>query len=579
MTTESGQPGRSPSAGRRTTRAVVAAAAAAVAVISPLRAQDPPAPGAIQERIRVRFESMAESVPGNVGPLRAAGERLHASTALSAFYEGRTFRPAWIGEGGRVPSRATELVRALRGATGHGLRPADYRVPEIDSALAAHREAGGSASVRERAELDLLLTDAFLTYGAHLLSGRIDPRSIDPLWTATGREAVLGAVLQRALEGDSVGPALEGLAPSQREYRILRRTLAEYRAVAETGGWPEVPPGPTLREGDGGERVAALWRRLAASGDLSEEVAESTAEAERFDTELASAVRRFQRRHGLEPDALVGDSTVAALNVPVERRVDQIETNMERWRWMPEQLGERHVRVNIANFEAEVVEGDSTVLAMRAIVGRHYRQTPVFSDTMRYVVLNPSWSVPTSIAVRDILPQVKKSVSYLSKQNMRVFRGWGAEAGPVDPGTIDWASLGRGDFPYRFVQRPGPMNALGQVKFMFPNRFAVYLHDTPARGLFAQNVRSFSSGCIRLERPTELLEYLFRESDRWTPEALRKALENPREQTVSLPEQVPVHLQYWTAWAEEDGTVHFRRDIYGRDARLEKALEAPPPGS
>lgn len=536
---------------------------------------------AARERIRTRLESHAPGSAETSPALTVGGERLLASTALPAFYEGRVHRPAWIGPDGRPLPRARRLLEALRRADRHGLRPEDYHAPEIDSLLARMETARppGADAGRIPAEIDLLLTDAFLIYGAHLLAGRVDPRTIDPLWTATGRGADLPALLERAVSEDRVVQALEGLAPGQPEYAVLQQALQEYRRLASSGGWTTLGPGPALRPGDEGERVLALRHRLSASGDLAGDAAAAGGAGERFDDALADAVRRFQDRHGLEADAVVGDSTRAALNVPVERRIRQIELNLERWRWLPAELGRRHVRVNIANFRMEVRESDSTALEMRAIVGRHYRQTPVFSDTMRYVVVNPSWNVPHSIAVNDILPQVRKSPSYLSQQGMQVFRGWGGESSAVDPATVDWQSLGPKNFPYRFVQRPGPQNALGQVKFMFPNRFAVYLHDTPARGLFARSVRTFSSGCIRLERPLELLDYLFRDSEQWTPTTLRAALDGRSERTIRLPGPVPVHLQYWTAWAEDGQTVHFRRDIYGRDGRLAEAFGAPPPGT
>lgn len=558
--------------------ATLAAALAVGPVAEPLSAQPAGSDDAVRERIRVRLESHVPGPAGVPSSLMVGGERLLASSALPAFYEARVYRPAWIGSDGRPLPRARRLLEAVRRADEHGLRPGDYHAPEIDSLLSRVSRVRGADTVDARllAELDFLLTDAFLIYGSHLLAGRVDPRTIDSMWTATGRGADLAELLRRALAGDRVVEALESLAPDQREYALLQQLLQEYRRAA-TGGWPTVEPGPSLRVGAEGPGVASLTRRLAASGDLPGRAA--TGDTARFDEPVAEAVRRFQRRHGLEPDAVVGDSTRAAMNVPVERRIEQIELNLERWRWLPADLGRRHVRVNIANFEMEVREGDSTVVEMRAIVGRHYRQTPVFSDTMRYVVLNPSWNVPHTIAVNDILPQVKKGPSYLAQQGMQIFRGWDGEAAAIDPATVDWTALGPKSFPYRFVQRPGPLNALGQVKFMFPNRFSVYLHDTPSRGLFAQNVRTFSSGCIRLERPLELLDHLFRDSPQWTPAALRSALDTKREQTIRLPDLVPVHLQYWTAWAEDDGTIHFRRDIYGRDARLEKALEAPPPGS
>jgi len=565
----------------------LAVLATAAAPAPPAPAQEPSVTERLQRRIRLHLEEVARADFASAEePLRANGGRLYAARAMRRFYEERLYLPAWIDARGEVRRRARALLRGIDSADEHGLRPADYHAAQIDSLLVELRKsargtnpAGAEATDRLLTEIDLLLTDAFLSYGAHLVSGRVDPRSIDPLWTVNGRGTDMAAVLRRTLEeGRPPDEALARLAPEHEEYGLLRKALAEHRSVAEAGGWPTVPEGGTLHPGDSGDRVPVLRRRLAASGDLSAEAAAETADSAVFGPRLEEAVRRFQRRHGLTPDGLVGRETLAALNVPARRRAEQIRLNLERWRWLPSEFAYRHLRVNIADFEMQAVEGDSTVLSMRTVVGRDYRQTPVFSDTMRYVVVNPSWSVPRSIAESDILPRLRESTSYLREQDMVVYSGWEADASRVDPATVDWASLSADSFPYRFVQRPGPANALGRVKFMFPNQFSVYIHDSPSRGLFGRSVRSFSSGCIRVERPLELLDYVFRGSDRWTPDSLRAVLDAGRERTIPIPRELPVHIEYWTAWVARDGTVHFRPDVYGRDRRLEPALAAGPPG-
>ena len=570
---------------------VAAAAAVAASAAPPAAAQDRAVTERLQERIRLRVEGEPGSAAARDSTLRSDGRRIQAARSLRRFYGERVHLPAWVGADGRVLPRAREALAGLRSAREHGLPPDDYHAARIESLLSeldAGREGAGARfpdaatdrRLRLLAELDLLLTDAFLTYGSHLVSGRVDPRSIDPLWTVNGRERDMAALLGRTLEaGRSPRAVLADLAPRHPGYARLQRALTAYRRLASAGGWPTVPEGPALRAGEAGPRVAALRRRLAASGELSADDGGNDAVSDTvFDDPLDAAVRSFQRRHGLEADGIVGEGTLGALNVPAGSRVSQIERNLERWRWLPAELGETHLRVNIADFGLEVVEGDSTVLSMRAVVGRDYRQTPVFSDTMRYVVLNPTWNVPRSIAGRDILPRLKESISYLEEQGMVVYRGWSPDAPPVDPSTVDWSRLSADSLPYRFVQRPGPLNALGRVKFMFPNQFAVYIHDSPARSLFGRSVRSFSSGCIRVERPLELLDYVLRGREEWSPAKLRGALETGREQTIRLPRELPVHIEYWTAWAGEDGAVHFRPDVYGRDARLASALEAAPPG-
>ncbi len=250
--------------------------------------------------------------------------------------------------------------------------------------------------------------------------------------------------------------------------------------------------------------------------------------------------------------------------------------NLERWRWLPQNLGYPNIQINIANFELDVNEDETSVLDMRVIVGKTYRRTPVFSDNMTYLVLCPHWNVPDNIAAQDILPDVKKDPDYLSRLGFKILRGWGADMEIVDPVTINWAELNAKDLNFRFRQDPGPLNALGQIKFMFPNRFNVYLHDTPTRGLFAKTARDFSSGCIRIEKPIELAEYLLKDDSLWTRDTILQNIKKNVEQTVKLPKPIPVHILYWTAWVSPDGAVNFRNDIYQRDNALLEALKENP---
>jgi murein L,D-transpeptidase YcbB/YkuD len=296
-----------------------------------------------------------------------------------------------------------------------------------------------------------------------------------------------------------------------------------------------------------------------------------------FDEALEQALKRFQTRYGLTADGVLDTTTRAELNVSADRRVEQLEVNLERWRWLPQDLGRRHIIVNIPAFELEVVEKDAVVLAMRVVVGRPYQHTPVFSETMRYLVLNPYWEVPHDIAVQDVLPHIKRDFSYLSQQQMQMYKGWGPAAQVIDPATVNWSAITPASFPFRLSQDPGPVNALGRIKFMFLNKFNVYLHDTPARPLFDEAQRDFSHGCIRIQKPLELALYLLRKDPKWNRDALLRALNEVKDRSLPLPEPIPIHLLYWTAWADENGTIEFRRDIYGQDAPLLAALRAPSP--
>ena len=506
-------------------------------------------------------------------PLRmqVRGETIHASTVLPRFYEMRTYQPAWT-DGGRPLDQAVELVAAVKSVETDGMKPAHYHMALLESLLKeaiSRSEAKDPPDPTLSADLDILCTDAFLLCASHLLAGRVDPASFDAQWHANRRGVDLAAALKNALDSNRVGKVLEELVPPYKGYRGIKKALSDYRSIAIKGGWVAVPAGPSIKKGQSGERIALLRSRLAAEGFINQnvDIVENT-----FDEPLESAVITFQQRHGLDPDGVVGPATLAELNVPARDRARQIEINLERWRWLPQDLGQRHIIINIAAFELDVVENENTALNMRIVVGKEYRRTPVFSDTMRYLVLSPYWNVPPSIAKKDKLPLIQKDPNYLEQQHMHVFPGWGANGREVDPKTINWSSITANGLSYRFRQDPGPWNALGGIKFMFPNKYNVYLHDTPSKELFNKTKRTFSSGCIRIQKPLELAEYLLRGDQTWTREKIMAAIEKRVEQTVRLPAPISVHLLYWTVAANEDGSLSFYKDIYGRDTLLDEAL-------
>lgn len=576
----------------RPVRIAAAAAALALTAGSGVRAQAPrpadaarAAAGPVQEKLRERIEAAGAPARLSVG-----STEIEAITALPLFYERRGYVPAWSDEAGPLPA-LDSLLAAISRAERQGLSPRDYHLGDLRSTAHLAREAGKAARDPGRlVDLELLATDAWLLLAGHYLSGKVDPVSIDPRWKAEPRDRDLAALLEAALSGDGVASSPEGLLPPQEGYRRLTEALARYRRIAGEGGWPVPGEGPTLRPGDRGERVAALRGRLMATGDLAQGAADDTAAGgaparaeagetapDSFGAALEAAVKRYQARHGLEADGVVGPATARELSVPVASRIEQIRANLERWRWLPADLGRRHVLVNAADFRVDLVEDGGAVLTSRAIVGRPYRKTPVFSDRIRYIVLNPAWEVPENLAVEDELPLIRGDPGFLERVGMKVIRGWGASADTVDPATVDWGALGPGRFPYRLRQEPGPLNALGQVKIMFPNPFNVYLHDTPDRGLFARSTRTFSSGCIRVQRAVDLAADLLAADDTsWTRTRVDSLLRTGSERTVPLRRPVPVHLLYWTAWADADGTVQFREDVYGRDPALEAALAEPP---
>ena len=342
----------------------------------------------------------------------------------------------------------------------------------------------------------------------------------------------------------------------------LEKALSQYRQLAAQGGWPQVPDGPTLHEGDMDERIPLLRARLVASADLSAPAAPGDIFI--FDGLLVEAVQKFQTRHGLTADGAVGPKTLTELNVPISERIRQLAASLERCQPLPSLLERRHILVNIADFTLKLYEDGNLRLSMPVIVGKTYRQTPVFNGCISTLVLNPSWEVPRSIATKDLLPKIQKNPGYLSQLHLRVLRDWTTNA-EIDPATIAWENLSPARFPYRLRQDPGPANALGRVKFLFPNPYDVYLHDTPAHALFQQDSRTFSSGCIRLARPLDLAAYLLQGTPLGSMDALTAAISREKTQSVTIPLPIAVHIAYMTAWVDHEGIIQFRRDIYNRD--------------
>jgi len=507
-------------------------------------------------------------LPLNQDTLIVDNRPLQSHEDVTRLYLLRSFLPAWIDGNGKLGSAASALVERIRAVTEDGLDPSRYRTDEIDARLTRLAE-GDAATLDELIDLELLLSDAWLTLADHLLRGRVDPEHLYGQWLASPQERDLVALLETALSGGEPGAALDELTPAYTTYGRLRAALAQLRAIDPASEPPRVASGTALRLGEEDERVPVLRKRLRFLGDLPES---ANLDDTRFDGQVDAALLSFQARHGLEADGIFGRGTRAAVNTSMAERAAQVEANMERFRWLPQAVESRHLRVNIADFRLELVEDDVPVMTMDVIVGKPYRQTPVFSGSMSYLVFSPAWHLPPTISRKDILPRLKRDPQSLAEDGIRVLSGWGEDEREVDPASVDWKKISARNLPYHFRQDPGPQNALGRVKFMFPNRFSVYLHDTPQRELFDRAQRDFSSGCIRVERPQDLAIHLLLEDPAWTPEAVAVAMNSGTEQTVSLPRPLPVHIYYLTAWVDDEGGLQFREDLYGRDAGLLEAL-------
>jgi L,D-transpeptidase YcbB len=523
----------------------------------------------IAELIRARIQP---ATARRTASFLVGDDRLSAARDLPGFYRGRAFEPAWVTGSGLRPA-ADSLLWAVEGAILEGLDPAHYHLFEIRDRHAELRRAhrsGRPVPAERLVDLDLLLTDAFLSYASDLSRGRVDPRTVHPEWNLTRPAADLVAELDMALATGRVGATLDGLRPVHTGYERLRGALADYRRVAAQGGWPTLP-GRTLRPGVRDPAVALLRERLRLSGDLESRPRRGRDQV--YDREVEEAVRRFQLRHNLEPDGVVRLETSGYLNVSVEDRIRQIERNMERWRWMPRDLGNRHIIVNIAGFEMHVMEGDSSIFHSRVLAGQRFRRTPVFSDRMTFLVLNPTWTIPPGILEEDKLPLIRQDVGYLERNNIRVLA---ANGRVVDPSTINFERL-TGATGYRFRMDPGPENPLGRVKFMFPNSHHIYLHDTPDHEHFDLTWGAVSSGCVRVERSMDLAEFLLAGASGWDRKRIEaQAVSGPVEQRVNLPRPLPIHILYWTSWVEPDGSVQFRSDVYDLDGLLDEGLGLAP---
>ena len=487
--------------------------------------------------------------------INVRGERIYAAVLVESFYKGRTYLPAWSQNGLMV--QVEPLIRAVEDAYGDGLTPDYYHLSLIRSLV----EKVGQELAPDPillSDLDILLTDAFLALGCHLSAGCVNPVTIETEWFAKSLKVDVSAVLEQALNKKQIREALMGLRPQKDIYDRLRLALAWYRVLLSKGEWQLISTGPSLKKGSKSDRVVELRKRLTASGDLPTD--EGTV-SDVFDEKVEQSVIVFQKRHGLEIDGVVGRNTFNALNVPLKQRIRQMELNMERLRWILGNIEERFIVVNIANFQLDVIENDKSILSMKVVVGKPYQRTPIFTSKMTYIVINPAWNIPDSIARKEILKKIEKNPNYLAEQNIKV---------------LEEVKGSRKGLPYRFRQEPGPLNPLGTIKFMFPNEYDVYLHDTSAKRLFSENVRTFSHGCTRIEKPLELAEYLFRDDPRWSRKELVAAIEKGTEQTVMIPHPVNVHFLYLTAWVDESGSVQFRNDVYGRDKSLDDALRKKP---
>ncbi len=456
-------------------------------------------------------------------------------------------------------ARGRQLYSWLIASEKEGLNSADYHVDHL-------RLLHGQTLPEDRLLCELLLTDGYLRLAVDLRQGNRAARMHHPFWSSNLAVFDPVAALIDALRQDKLPELLAGLTPKSAEYDRLRQALADYRRLEKQGGWPKLESDRSLRPGQRDPMIAGLRERLAM--EVTEQPMLASDDPELFDGELKTAVQRFQIRHGLEPDGLVGSHTLNALNVPVGRRIAQLRANLERWRWLPHELATHRLMVNTAGFNITLRSNEQVIFSGRTVNGRVGRQTPPMISRITHLVLNPQWTLPRRIAVQDMLPKQQADPGYLAGKNIRTYRHVGGKWEEVDSTGIDWSLYHKNHFPFLLRQDAGPGNSLGRVKFHLPNRHAIYLHDTPAVGLFERSHRAFSSGCVRVEGADRLARLLIKHSDPWYKGKFSRAMETGKTLSLPLTKPMTVYLTYFTSWVDEAGAVHFRPDIYRRDADL-----------
>lgn len=476
---------------------------------------------------------------------------------VKSFYREREFQLGWFKNNKIVPE-ADKMLGMISKAGEEGLNPKDYQLKDFNK-LFADLEAAKRDSAKFTAlqkEIDVALSATYFVWASDYYRGVVIPRENKEIeWDVKRNKIKLHKALMTVLGERESKYSYASFSPLHPEYSRLKSALAAYRKIQAEGGWPKISASAKLKQGEASPLVPALRKRLGLSGGTDSV----------YSADVFNAVKQFQNDQGLKPDGALGAETVRIMNIPVEERVRQIILNMERWRWIPKSFEPDYLLVNIPEYKLHVIEKGKEKLTMNVIVGKTLNSTPIFSDKLETVVLSPYWNVPVSIIQKELAPKLAGNPSYLDHLDMEVVNAKGEQ---VSPSSINWGSVDESNWKYILRRRPGPKNDLGDVKFIFPNTNDIYLHDTPHDELFSQAKRGFSHGCVRVEKPIDLAEYLLRNSGGWSRSQILSTIAERKEKHVKLKEVLPVYLVYFTAWADDNGQVHFRDDIYGHDKTL-----------
>lgn len=482
------------------------------------------------------------------------------------FYKKRSYQLAWFKDHELSP-QAEKMLAAVRQAGADGLDPARYNIINFDEPLKALKKVRRDLDKRDELErsIDISLTATYLNWASDFYRGVLEPRdSRKADWDVKRNRMPLDLALEAVLGERQSEFQFETFQPVHPQYANLKKALANYRQIQKQGGWPRLPASAKVSVGKASDIVPALSRRLEAL--VAKDSVRAAAQANIFTPELSEALKVFQRDNGLKVTGTLNSETISFMNIPVEKRIRQVIINMERWRWIPQSFGSDYLLVNIPAYYLRVYTAGKEAMGMNVIVGKEMHSTPIFNDLMEHVVISPYWNIPPGILKNEIVPIVQRNPGYLASSNMEVITN---DGNVVDPSSVDWSQAGSGNFPYIVRRKPGPKNDLGRVKFIFPNSRNIYLHDTPATELFSASKRDFSHGCVRVEKPIELAEYLLRDTG-WNREKILSQVEKREERYVPLKKKLPVYLVYFTASADDNGRVRFYNDIYDHDKQTEQ---------
>ncbi|MBX9597569.1 MAG: L,D-transpeptidase family protein [Burkholderiales bacterium] len=514
------------------------------------------------------LESMA--IANKVGALNGStrmmcGKVTRCSlTQTTQFYTNHKYLPVWTAVG-RIKPEADSLLTLLRHSYQDGLNPFDYHTKELkemEQQINEGLQSTNSVDPGLLADFEVTMSDAYLLYVRHMELGRVDPLVSYPDWQVSRRSLNILDFYNQAIAQNNLVTSLGKLTPTYSGYADLKAQLAKYQQIASDGGWQTIPAGKDLKAGSVDSRVEILQKRLAATEDYK--LDDTDEQAAKYDDDTTKAVKQFQRNNGLKASGIVDKTTLQSLNVSVEIRIKQIQLNMDRLRWLPNNMGNKYLMVNIPSYSLVIVNAQQIDLAMPVIVGGGgNNKTCVVNSKITTLELNPFWGIPNRIATKEYLSKIQKDPSYLEQHNIRVFNPQNNQE--IDPTGIDWQRVTQTNFSYFLRQDPGKKNALGKLKFLFPNDCGIYLHDTSNPNLFGKKARSLSHGCVRVSQPLNLADYLISSTPNWDDDKLESAINTGKHRWLKLAEPLEIHIVYQTAWVESNGQLQFRNDIYKAD--------------